>query len=236
MSDLKLMIFPASHGVPNLSPFCAKAEVLLKMSGQPYEVVAEMNPAKGPKGKFPVLTHGARDIPDSEFIRQYLEKTFGVDFDEGLSDADRATARAFARLLEERTYWTLVYSRWVDDTNWPAIRKHWFGGMPPVIRSLIPAMAQKQVKAALKGHGIGRHSAEEIYALGAQDMRDLAALLGDKPFMMGDKPTSLDATAFSFLINIMDTPFLSPMQDETQKHGNLRAYVDRCKALWYPEL
>ena len=50
-----------------------------------------------------------------------------------------------------------------------------------------------------KGQGIGRHTTEEIRELGIKDMKALSDYLGDKPFVMGDKPTVLDCTLFGFM-------------------------------------
>ena len=36
--------------------------------------------------------------------------------------------------------------------------------------------------------GLGRHSNEEIYKIGCDDIRAIAQYLGDKNFMFGDKP------------------------------------------------
>ena len=49
-------------------------------------------------------------IPDSSFILEHLEKAYRADLDAGLSAEKKATAHAFAKLLEERFYFTALYS------------------------------------------------------------------------------------------------------------------------------
>lgn len=230
---ITLIQFPPAFGVPNLSPFCVKAEVLLKISGQPYETDLEADPRKGPLNKLPAIRDNGRLIGDSAVIRAYVEKTYGVDFDPELSDVERAAAHAFCRMIEERTYWAAVYSRWIDPENWPAIRRHWFGGMPPIMRSIVPAMVQRDVRKTLHAHGIGRHPPEQIYDFGKQDIRAMATWLGDKAFFMGPEPTSADATVFGLVVNLVDTPFEGPLTDEARRHANLVDYSRRCMDLWF---
>jgi glutathione S-transferase len=230
---ITLVQFPSFLGVPNLSPFCMKVEILLKMAGLDYVVEDQGNPSKGPKGKLPCIRDNGAVIGDSALIQTYLEIQYGANFDKGLSTAERATAHAFMRMCEERLNWCLLYSRWDDARNWPVIREKFFGGMPPLIRSIVPGIAQKQQRSALKAQGLGRHSAEEIYALGKADIDALVALLGSKPFMMGDAPTSLDAIAYPELTNLLIPELASPLTAAVQVHPALLEYVERCRALWF---
>src|SRR3974377_2326153 len=80
---IKLFQFPRTFNVPNPSPFCMKAEILLKMSGLPYESVVSGNPGKGPMGKLPAIEDEGRLIGDSEIIRRHLERRNGANFDTG---------------------------------------------------------------------------------------------------------------------------------------------------------
>jgi glutathione S-transferase len=233
VSVIKLLQFPSAFNVPNPSPFCMKAEMLLKMAGLPYETVVTPDPRRGPKGKLPAIADDGPLIGDSEIIRWHLEREYGVDFDKGLSEAERATAHAFARLLEERTYWVIVYSRWIAAENWPLIRRAFFGALPPAVRDIVARLMRRKVRRDLAGQGIGRHAEADIYALGVGDMRALAAQLGDKPFFMGSEPTGADATVYAFLANVIDTPFDSPVKQEALRHANLLDYARRMRARYF---
>src|SRR5215470_11939514 len=208
---IRLLQFPPAFNTPNPSPFCIKVEVLLKMAGLPYESVVVPDPRKGPKGKLPAIEDDGRLLGDSELIRWHLERKYRIDFDRDLSEAERATAHAFARLLEERTYWVMVYNRWI--ANWPLTRSTFFGSLPPVVRQIVPPIAQRKVRGYLDAHGIGRHAEAEIYEMGVRDMQAVATQLGDKPFFMGNAPTGVDATVFATIVSIIDPPFESPVKD-----------------------
>jgi glutathione S-transferase len=229
---IRLLQFPPTFNVPNPSPFCIKAEVLLKMARVPYESVIVPDPRKGPKGKLPAIEDDGQVIGDSELIRWHLERKYKIDFDRGLSEADRATAHAFTRLLEERTYWVMVYNRWIP--NWPTVRSAFFGSLPPVVRSIVPPIAQRKVRGYLSAQGLGRHSEAEIYEMGVRDVRAVATQLGDKPFFMGNDATGVDATVFATVVSILDPPFESPVKEEARKHANLVGYSKRLRAQYFP--
>ena len=230
---ITLTQFKSGFGVPNPSPFCMKAEVLLKMSCVNYKSNILDDPSKGPKGKLPFITDDGKIIADSELIKKHIETEYNVDFDEGLSLEQKSISHAFARMAEERLYWVLVYSRWIDENNWPIINDFWFGGMPPILRNIIPVIAKKGVKSSLKGHGLGRHSKSEIYAFGAKDIASIAGLLGDHDYIFGDSPSALDATLYPMLANAALEELPSPLIDNIKSHSNLMPYIERCHKRWF---
>lgn len=230
---INLYQFPAAFGVPNPSPFCIKAEVLLKMAGVDYQSVVTVDPRKGPKGKLPAIEDGGRVIGDSELIRQHLERRYGVDFDKGLDAPARAVAHAFARMLEERTYWVMVYNRWLEESQWPHLRAAFFDKVPLALRTIVPPMIRRKVRRDLHGQGIGRHARDEIYALGIADVRAVAAWLRDKRYFMGAECTGVDATVYGVVENIITPPFDSPVKTEALKHDNLVAYTKRMRGRFF---
>lgn len=233
---ITLVQYRRGMGVPNLSPFCMKAEVLLKMSGKAYEIELLDDPRKTPKGKLPMIRDGAHTIADSAVIQAYLEDTYGADFYPGISDKDRAVGHACARMCEERTYWALVYARWIEPENWPKIKEFWFGGMPFILRSIIPKIAIKEVKANLRAHGLGRHCREEIYAFARRDIDTIAALLGRQDFLLGNTPTGVDATVYPIIENALIEALPSPVLQAAKAHDTLLAYAQRCRSLWFADL
>ena len=81
---------------------------------------------------------------------------------------------------------------------------------------------------------MGKHSSAEIYAIGIADLTALSDFLADKPFFFGNEPTSLDASAYGILANILGTPFNSPLKDRAQQLTNIVAYCDRIRDRYYP--
>src|SRR6185436_10272027 len=86
-------------GLPEISPYVTKTEVQLKMAALPYRKVFA-TPQESPKGQVPFVDVGAERVADSTFIRAFLERTYGVDFDEPLNARERAEAWAVERMVE----------------------------------------------------------------------------------------------------------------------------------------
>jgi glutathione S-transferase len=220
-------------GLPNPSPFCIKVEVLLKMAGLAYECEFAANPGKGPKGKLPAIVDDGQTIGDSEVIRWHLERKYSVDFDKGLTDGERAIGHAFSRMAEERTYWVLVYSRWIEEANWRLFRDTLFAVMPGPLRYVIAPVARKRVRSMLHAQGLGRHSRDEIYAMGAKDVDAIATQLATKPFLLGPEPTSVDAVVWPYIVGTLVPPLESPLKQAIQKHANLVEYAERMRARFF---
>ena len=231
---ITLYIFGPRFGLPDPSPFCMKALVLLKMAGVEFKTdTADLQ--KAPKRKAPYMDDGGTIIPDSTFIRLHLEKTRGIDFDEGLSAPDRGVAWAFEKLCEDNLYWAVVQSRWMIDENFNAGPVQFFEAVPAVVRPLIVPMVRRQVRRDLKGQGMGRHSETEIAELATRGIDGIAAFLGDKPYLMGDSPCAADASVFSTVSSLLCEVFDTPLHDATKRHENLVAYRDRLMAQYFPE-
>jgi glutathione S-transferase len=230
---IKLIQFPRVFGLPNPSPFCIKVEVLLKMAGLAYECEFVANPGKGPKGKLPAIMDDGELIGDSEIIRWHLERKYGVDFDKGLAPGERAIGHAFARMAEERTYWVLVYSRWIEDANWPVFRDTLFRGMPGFVRGLIGPQIRKRVRRMLRAQGLGLHTRDEIYAMAVADVEAIGAQLGTKPFLLGPEPTTVDAAVWPAIIGVLVPPLESPLKQAIQRHPALVEYAERMRARFF---
>jgi glutathione S-transferase len=97
-------------------------------------------------------------------------------------------------------------------------------------------MIRRRLRKTLQGQGIGRHSADEITAIGIRSIDAMAAYLGDKTFFMGSAPAGIDATMFAFAVSAICPVFESDLQRAAASHDNLRRYVGRMTARFYPEL
>lgn len=233
---IKLHVFPSGPEIPNYSPACMKLETWLKLAKLPYETVLVTNPGKAPKGKLPYIVDGADTIPDSEAVIAYLSKKYEVDLDESLSAEEKAVARAFERMLNEHAYFGLLFARWIEPAGWAQVKATFFGGLPPVLRDVISALLRRNTRRDVKGQGMGRHTPEEVYARIAQDLQAVSDYLGDQPFMMGREPTTIDATVYGFVGNVVMANIKTPLTALAQQHPNLLAYCARMTERCFPQL
>jgi len=221
-------------GLPETSPYVMKAEVFLRMAGLSYAKEFAM-PHLSPKGQLPWLDDDGELIADSHFIRLHLERKYGVDFDEGLCSVQRAQAWAIERMLENHFNWAIAHVRWLIPENYAKGPAQFFTAMPPEMQEDMRRDIQDRVAQNVKASGVGRHTDAEILSLGVRTLAAMSALLGDKPFVMGERPTSVDAIAFGMLAGLMTPFFDAPIRDRAASFGNLTAYVDRMMAGVYPE-
>jgi hypothetical protein len=172
-------------------------------------------------------------VADTQFIIEYLKQTHGDPLDASMTAAERALATAFQRLLEEDLYWAVVHTRWIDDDGWAKTREAFFGALPVPLRWILPPLARRGLRAEMRGHGMGRHSVDEIHAIGCRDVDALADWLGDKPYLLGTQPRSIDGSAHAFLANLLWAPVESPIRRHAQARPALAAYCQRMKARYY---
>ena len=172
----------------------------------------------------------------STFIRWHLETKYGVDFDRGLSAEQRAVAWAFEKMAEDHLYWTLVEARWLNDGNFQKGPSVFFQRVPAPVRPIVIAMIRRQVRKSLRAHGMGRHSLDEIARLGVRGVDSIADYLGTKPYFMGSEPSGADATIFAFVAGLLCPHFETPIRTAAERHDNLKRYVGRMTARYYPDL
>ena len=228
--------FAPALGLPNASPFCMKLETWLRLAGLQYRLDNRGDVLRAPKGKLPWVDDDGSVVSDTSFIIEHLRQRYRVSLDDGLSVQQQAQALAFQRLFEENLYWAVVHTRWVDDAGWALTRQAFFGAMPLPLRWLVPPLARRGIKAELRGHGMGRHGADEIHAIAARDLSAVADFLGDKTFFLDAQPRSIDTVAFAFLANVLWAPVDSPIQRHARTRPNLQAYCERMRARCFPEM
>ena len=230
---IRVFVFkPALAGTPNPGPFCIKLETALRLAGLAYETSYATNPNQGPKLKVPFAEIDGTRMGDSTLILEQLKKTRGLDLDARLSPAERGQSHALQRMIEEQLYFVAVYARWMEDKNWAVIKDLFFGKLPLPLRLFVPRMARKSVGANLVAQGTARHTRDEIYALGAADLKAMSDVLGNKDFFFGSEPSMADASAYALLITIIGPDLASPLKDAALTHPNLIAYTERMGAVF----
>lgn len=231
---ITLYVFGPGFDLPDVSPYCMKTEIQLQMAGLPYQKDFAGFP-KAPKGKLPYIKDGNTVVADSTFIRQHIEWSYGVDFDAGYDLQQRAFAWSVERMLEDHLGWVATKYRWLDPVNFAKGPAHFFDGAPEAIREKLRTDTIAEVKQRMIGHGIGRHSEEDALFLGTRSLYSFSQLLGDKPYLLGERPCGVDATACGMLASIMTPFFDTDLRKAAESCSNLRPYVDRMLAHFYPD-
>ena len=222
-----------AFGLPHASPFAIKVEMLLKMAGLPYQT-ARADIRKAPRGKIPWIDDAGTLISDSRLIKTHLETRHSADFSGGYPARDLALGLAVERMLENHAYWFAVENRWLEPDNFARGPVRFFRGVPALIRPVIIRSVLKNTRRDVKTQGHDRLSAEEKLLLLGQVLQAMADLLGDRPYLLGDRMSGVDATAYAFLATLETPQFVSPYGDAIRNIPVLMAYLARLKAEVFP--
>jgi glutathione S-transferase len=221
--------------MPNLSPFCAKLETYFRFRGIPYDLrAADMR--KAPKGKIPYVTlEDGRVMGDSQLVIEHLEEQQGPGLDAHLSPQDRALGRVVQRMLDEAYYFVGVHLRWGTDAAAAVLRPEFVKVMPSFLRVAFPLVV-RHVRKSLRAQGTGRHSPAEVEDIGKRDWDAISVLLSDKPYLLGDAPTTVDCSLYAFVVGSSRFPHESPLKAHLEAKNNLMAYRERIRARYYADL
>lgn len=204
------------------------------MAELPYRNRYTLELHRAPKGKLPWIDDDGTVVADSGLIIDYLKHKFGDPLDGELTPVQRAEALAIARLLEEHLYWAVLHDRWIAAPGWEMTRAAVFGSLPWSLRAIVPWVARRSLRGELRGQGMGRHTPQQIHALGIADVEALATLLGDQDYFLGERASSLDAVAAAFLANLLMVPLETPIKAAAASHANLVAYCRRMAQQYFP--
>lgn len=231
-ASLTLYQFPALWDVFSASPFCAKLEAFLRWQNVPHRVVTVKRLRGAPKGKVPYIQDGELCMGDSGLIIEHICKTRNLAPDAWLTAEQRAFARSITYLCEESLYRVMAYMRFVDAAGWACMQQVIFG-KSRVLRWLAAPRIHAYVKKQLTQQGIARHTREEIIAIACADLDALNAMIGDKPFVFGQQPSTADLVILSVVGNLLTMPFDHEVATHARSLALLVAHSERVKQLCF---
>ena len=217
-----LLTFKPALGTDCPSPFGVKAEALMVMSKLPFKKeIGDI--LKAPRKKLPVLKAGSELIPDSAHFENHLMLVHGVNLDAKLNANQLAISSSFRRLIEHHLYFLNMYFRWYEHGD--AIKDAFFKEVPTLLRGIIFRKVQKNVFNTLHLQGLGRHTRDELIEFARQDLEAISLQLDNKLYFLGDEPSSIDASLYGCLHNIIECDLETPIKELALAHQNL---VDYC--------
>ena len=216
-----------------VSQFVLKVETYLRMSGIEFKTqsLGIAYDETAPKGRLPYIEHNGKQIADSSIIIDYLKEQFGDPLDAAFAATDLAKGHTIKRMIEEHVWWLMARERW-----WSPENPYW--DTPGLLKELEQAdyeEARDDSRRKCIEHGVGAFTEDEIDQRGREDLDALAALLGEQPYFLGDRPASVDATTYAFLWQILNAPYASPLKDAALEHDNLVDYVERISEHWFAD-
>lgn len=219
---------------PTSAPFPLKLAAWMRMAEIPFELVVENNLAKGPKGKSPWIEHGSVRMGDTTLIIAHLTQRFDVDLDGHLDDTQRALALSVQRMLEDHYHQCFEHQLFFGPGGRDRLDE-FAATMPIPLRWLVPRVLSRAFSKQLYARGMGRHAQDEIVDQGKADLDALSRILGDKPYLLGEEPSSIDACMFGFLGVSLYVEGDNPLYVYGASLENLMRYCERMRARYFPE-
>eukprot|EP00978_Attheya_sp_CCMP212_P033150 scaffold132490_cov55-Attheya_sp.AAC.1 len=232
----------SAKGVLDASPFVMYVELYCRMIGQPYTKVGCIAAESRfrPRNKLPVANVCGVMLDDSTKIIEAIQKHAGTkkDLDAGLDEEQRAIAKLVGNTLSQSLFWSMLYNKFNTHRGRDVFRRQLsdlkiFAPLRPVIS----ALAFRQMHAQLIGQGIARYPRVQVIERALEDIAALCQILGSKPFILGDRPSSVDALLYAMLVLVFEDHELQADLSSTKDiYPNLAAYVERMKKRYVPEL
>uniref|UniRef100_A0AC35FYG6 Failed axon connections protein n=1 Tax=Panagrolaimus sp. PS1159 TaxID=55785 RepID=A0AC35FYG6_9BILA len=233
-----LVQIPRAGAIPSVSPYCMKLETWLRMANVPYRNVSNEFSHVSHKGQIPFVELNGRQYADSNHIITDLTKTFNVQLDNHLSEKEWANMQAYHCLVENSILWVNFYYRAINNnylaTN-DGIMAHFTGFKKFWFKNVIMGQRKRALKKKCDAFGIGRDTPYEVEMVGKKWLTALSIFLDDKKFLMGDLPTTVDATAFATLCQFYYLPVNADLKNLIEEKRNLIDYIRNMREEYWPD-
>jgi hypothetical protein len=225
-------------GVVDSSPYAIRVETYLRLVNLPYVKVASRGGSENTRSKIPFCNIQGQMIDDSQRIVDTIREH--SMHEDGLTSQQEALAHVIRQMIWNSLYWVLVHNIFFTHPGRAYFTAMIRNKFPPVISHMITAMVLTKMTANSIGSGFGLLPSSQIAKIGVQNVTALDTLLGTNQYMLGTKhPTSLDVDCYAILVMFFyQTPQLKQpwVADIKNQLPRLVEYVDRLRALWFPEL
>ncbi|ORY98873.1 Tom37 C-terminal domain-domain-containing protein [Syncephalastrum racemosum] len=255
MAPKQLYVWGPAFNVPSIDPRCLVVETYMRFLRVDYTVVHANDPQYSPTGELPLLKDGNVWVAGATRILAHLAK-HNLDANESLSDTEKADSYAYSALIQDKLYDCMIYTWYADTTNFVKnIRPTYAKLLSFPSRYLTPIQLKKAAKARLSKYnveikdddkGLPQNEVEEMkelqrtgwhfmYRLARDTYSTLNQLLGEKSFLFGDRPTTLDAIAFGYLALHLypDLAHRRLQHILTTEYPRLARYCDRIKETYF---
>ncbi|VFU09483.1 glutathione S-transferase family protein [Methylocella tundrae] len=223
---LTLFSYPELFGVADNNPYGLKVFAFLKLCKLPFRHEHIFDARSAPRGQLPYIDDDGEIIGDSDAIIAHLINRHHLMIDSALSAPQRDIDLMLRRTLDD-LYWVMSYSRWRDERYWPLFRHQ-------ILKTHEGVTAQSLEEARDYNfqryyyQGIGRYDREEAYARGLADLEALAHLVPDDGFLFGAQPSSIDASIYGFIANMIFFDIDTPLKAFVSAQANL---LRHCEAI-----
>jgi glutathione S-transferase len=231
-----LFSFPRWARGPHFSTPCFRVECFLRLARIPYKIHFTMDPSSSPTERLPYIVYNDTVLADSEFIVQWLIKKFDVQANRHLSAQEDAIGLAARRLVEGSLQLGVQRMSMVDNSNHIVDIYRGEIGVPRFVAAYFVRQMRKGYINLLNVVGHGDLTDEQYKSEMLRDVKALEALIGAKPFLLGNKPTTYDCNVYACLQMSLAYGIQTPEFDYLSNSTTLRGYLERMGQSLFPDM
>lgn len=221
---------------PNQSMPCFRVEAFLRLHNIPHFIIPSSQ--SGPLGRWPWARYNGAVLADSQLIIDHIAEARGIVDD--ITEEQKGVALAVERMLDFHVYPFVVRWSWVDNMDFVRRYSSFKVPGPQFLTTMLQNYVRKGLIKYLNAGGWGEYPDDEYRRQWVADIRAIAQILGDKPFLFGDRPTRTDASVFAFLQAITVMPREAVLDGiaalVAEDGAPLRPYLARIEALLFPDM
>ena len=180
------------------------------------------------------MAYNREKIGDSQAIIDRLEKEAAagshraLDRDQ-LSAAQQDASQEVLDLVENKLYFSLLYSRFVMDEGWEHQIEEVKFGLPFFLWCCLPRRIRAEQIKKCAVHGCTN---EDVAFMDVRAwLQRVTEVLGDTPFLFGDEPRVADCSLFGFLVLAKGDRHENPITTAIRENGQLVNFVARMTSL-----
>lgn len=245
--ELILHRWPGRWALPSLSPECVAVESYLRLAGLRFAAEDCRTHYASPSGALPALDQNLDVVGGSVGSGETNKDPTGAlarhrildhlrrkvrDVDAHLSPGDAATLAAYTALCEHKLSVATAWYQWIDKDRFTKHTRPAYGAaFPAPLSHVLPWMWRRTQLSTLAAHDEDRvrDGLKQAYAALVGKLDETGG-----PYLLGSKPTSLDALAFAHLEYHARAPCMDVARGIMKAFPKLVGYVEAMEQSLFP--
>lgn len=237
--SIEVDVWGGNWNLPSVDQQSLQIMAYAKFCGAPVKINFTNNPFWSPNGTLPVLRQGAEKFTSFQSMVSFLDsKKYSADVK--LTPIQKSECFAINKLLEGKLHPALLYTWWVDETNYTELTRPWYASVLPFpFNYYYPGRYEREAKKYIETMFIDDEDITLIETHLLSDaqkcLTSLSVRLGEEKYFFGKSPTSLDALVYSYIAPLAVVPFHQcALQNHLKACPNLMAFVSRISVGHFP--
>eukprot|EP00698_Gefionella_okellyi_P014388 TRINITY_DN3993_c0_g1_i2.p1 TRINITY_DN3993_c0_g1~~TRINITY_DN3993_c0_g1_i2.p1 ORF type:complete len:318 (-),score=62.64 TRINITY_DN3993_c0_g1_i2:22-945(-) len=227
--DITVLQVKPGLGLPSLSPDSLKLLTLFKLAQIPHQTAYC---SFSNHEKLPTMMEGSTLI-SHDTVFDYVRKHHMQPLDSSLGSDQVAEVHAFATMVEEYGKDVMHFFWWLDDANYEQVTKRAFtADLAWPYNHIWASRERNRVREVLEARGVA--SSDAVLERYRQCLEALNQKLGSQQYLMGNVPTSVDASVFAYLCTHLSVELPNnKIHDTLVQFPRLLHYVNNIRSTYF---